>query len=455
MICNDCAIKVDNFHNFALFAQKNQEIFTRINAEKVYQEHCKSLSSLNTTLYRETTIQQSPPLPQSVIHSPPLHPHQHQVEVASTEDITIFAYNDLKLGQLIKDIELLKLILRALKWKENGETLDQKLDRLRNTSFRAVLSSPDLLQDEDLVLLLGPYLDKSAFGGAGQKQQQQQQQQSQQMYNDSNAVTEMEVGVDPELFFYDDDEPQSTKDEDFRPPMSVTPMVTAVSNAVTTAAATTTTTATIQAKRTRKIVPKKRTPKSKATAVLPPLSQVSPLPPLPQTTTVEPISAIKPARSRKKKNVSVSFLLPDTTPVKSEGGTVTVKKMEDLMKPIEPIVELETKPIPAIETATTIVAGEADSATTDTSPKKVEQPQLVQRILQKSKETLKHTKLGRGKDDKVVKKTKTRARVVLNLTPSLKCQVCNKKFSTKGNLTAHMRTHKVKGKFTCDKCGRM
>lgn len=444
MICNDCAIKVDNFHSFALFAQKNQEIFTRINAEKVYQEHCKSLSSLNTTLYRETSIQQSPPLPQSVIHSPPLHPHQ--VEVASTEDITIFAYNDLKLGQLIKDIELLKLILRALKWKELGETLDQKLDRLRNTSFRAVLSSPDLLQDEDLVLLLGPYLDKSAFGGAGQKQQQQQQQ-SQQMYNDSNAVTEMEVGVDPELFFYDDDEQQSAKEEDIHP--MTTPMVSAPTS-VTTAAATTTTppTATIQAKRTRKIVPKKRTPKSKATAVPPPLPPpVLPIPPVvPPSAIVETISAIKPAKSKKKKNVSVSFLLPEPTPSKSE-GTVTVKKMEDLMKPVE-----AAQPITA-PAAATIFAGEAPA--TATSPKKTaETPQLVQRILQKSKETLKHTKLSK-KDEKSGKKTKTRARVVLNLTPSLKCTVCNKKFSTKGNLTAHMRTHKVKGKFTCDKCGRM
>lgn len=235
-------------------AQKNQELFNIMYSEKIYREHCTALSSLNTTLYREpatpvrnttakaqkTQAKTKPNVAakkQTAIQNPsnatqktisiqqqqqqqqihlqnqqqkqlqtPITPQQ-PVTLLSTEDITIFAYQDLKLGQIIKDQELLKLILRALKWNDVGMTTDAQLEKLRSTSFRTVLSSPDLLRDEDLVQLLGPYLDHGSF--APVEHTKPGIDFSQKMI-DQNPVTEMEVGVDPELFLpYDDEETKS------------------------------------------------------------------------------------------------------------------------------------------------------------------------------------------------------------------------------------------------------
>lgn len=35
------------------------------------------------------------------------------------------------------------------------------------------------------------------------------------------------------------------------------------------------------------------------------------------------------------------------------------------------------------------------------------------------------------------------------------CPVCGKVVSTKGNLKVHVETHRPKGKYACDICGRM
>lgn len=127
------------------------------------------------------------------------------VAVLSTEDITIFTYQDLKLGQVIKDQELQKLILRALKWNEVGKPIESQLERLKNASFRGVLNNPDLLRDEDLVQLLGPYLDHGSFAPLDTSQRPSAVDFSTKMLDQN--VTEMEVGVDPDLFFpFDDDE---------------------------------------------------------------------------------------------------------------------------------------------------------------------------------------------------------------------------------------------------------
>lgn len=36
-----------------------------------------------------------------------------------------------------------------------------------------------------------------------------------------------------------------------------------------------------------------------------------------------------------------------------------------------------------------------------------------------------------------------------------KCPICSKVISTKGNLKVHLETHRPKGKYACDICGRM
>lgn len=42
-----------------------------------------------------------------------------------------------------------------------------------------------------------------------------------------------------------------------------------------------------------------------------------------------------------------------------------------------------------------------------------------------------------------------------NSTGTFTCPICNKRISTKGNLKVHLETHRPKGKYGCDICGRM
>ncbi|XP_075152952.1 debra isoform X2 [Haematobia irritans] len=65
---------------------------------------------------------------------------------------------DILLGRVIRDVDLLKLILKALKWPVNKQNMELQLQRLKNTRFTDIMSDPNLLQDTDLTQLLGPYL---------------------------------------------------------------------------------------------------------------------------------------------------------------------------------------------------------------------------------------------------------------------------------------------------------
>lgn len=551
---------MDNFHNFALFAQKNQEIFTRINAEKTYQEHCKSLSSLNTTLYRETPLHSVPtsttitPIPEpritipsptvrvnaaTVVANPPLPSVPHHFEVASTEDITIFAYSDVKLGQVIKDNELLKLILRALQWEHHGnvQSQAQQLECLRNTSFRAVMTNPLLLQDEDLVQLLGPYLSKDAYGPPPSAKVSTQQ------VVDASGVTEMEVGIDPSLFFpYDDDDTKTNDGEDMRPaPITKT-------------------------KRPRNIVPKKRTPKTKTglsalpqlphaaavdvvldatkhklpeVTILPePMTIPAPKPIIPppvisdvhrkkpkidlnsddssekqlirvrilplekrkeqqpqlvqrilqkskqQSTTTTP--AEKPGRKNSK---HVSFaedvVVSSTTPTTAAAVVATIPS--PVPTPI-PAPKPTQTPVPVVAPAPVIVASTTTTTPSASVPPPAPAPAPVVTVDAVAAAVaaspppvvvtapVAPTPTPNVATPVTTRKTKAKAKTVTNAatssTPNIpvatpattrsatkakpfKCQVCSKKYTTKGNLTAHMKTHKGKGKFTCDKCGRM
>ncbi|KAJ6646363.1 Zinc finger imprinted 3 [Pseudolycoriella hygida] len=200
-ICRKCLIKLEDIHQFACLAQKNQQIFIK------YAEELKP------TVHSSVKLSKTP--------------------LVSNEDITIFAYDELKLGQVIKDHDLLKLILKALKWPYNKRTQSCQMEKLKNTNFHEVLASPDLLRDADLMQLLGPYLKHDRNGNGGPRATVHQpvaespivaktvevvevsragNEQNNENTADETSV-EMEVVVDPDLFFpYDDDETRSAEE---------------------------------------------------------------------------------------------------------------------------------------------------------------------------------------------------------------------------------------------------
>lgn len=122
---------------------------------------------------------------------PPVLSHPFP-SMAATPD----SWGNFKLGQIIRDTELIKLILKALKWTNN----DENVERLRNTDLAAVLTNSDLLHDDDLIRLIKSYI--SGCDGNNNSSS------SAWNWNDGDAdsVTKMEVKVDPSLFFFPEEE---------------------------------------------------------------------------------------------------------------------------------------------------------------------------------------------------------------------------------------------------------
>lgn len=135
-----------------------------------------------------------------------------QLEMAQKFGHNLYSDSDIKLGQIIRDTELLKLILKALKWNDDLE----QLERLRNSDFRRILNNSSLLHNDDFFRLIRSYMgqDNNNNGhnhthglfGSGLFQLN---------YNRDESVTEeMEVKVDPSLFLPEEDELETTPMED-------------------------------------------------------------------------------------------------------------------------------------------------------------------------------------------------------------------------------------------------
>lgn len=174
-------------------------------------------------------------------------------------EISIVSYSDLKLGLLIKDQELLKLILKALRWAEHDQkaTFEVLIQRLKNTTFREILSNPNLLKDSDLTQLLKSYIGQEAFNkftstnsnSPGSSIDLSNREvtikpivhispvksktcpmdvgsvscsnivpsiKKENLSISEDSVTQMEVGVDPSLFFDDEETQTKSKAENTR-----------------------------------------------------------------------------------------------------------------------------------------------------------------------------------------------------------------------------------------------
>nr|XP_014095794.1 mucin-5AC [Bactrocera oleae]XP_036225219.1 mucin-5AC [Bactrocera oleae]XP_036225220.1 mucin-5AC [Bactrocera oleae]XP_036225221.1 mucin-5AC [Bactrocera oleae]XP_036225222.1 mucin-5AC [Bactrocera oleae]XP_036225223.1 mucin-5AC [Bactrocera oleae] len=113
--------------------------------------------------------------PQSTPHNEPTTEQQMQSEPTDlSQSARPSIPDDILLGKVIKDGDLLKLILKALKWPVNKHTMEAQLERLRNSRFATIMADPNLLQDADLTQIMGPYLGPVLQ--AAQMLQQQQQQ---------------------------------------------------------------------------------------------------------------------------------------------------------------------------------------------------------------------------------------------------------------------------------------
>ncbi|ALC37981.1 dbr [Drosophila busckii] len=78
----------------------------------------------------------------------------------------------MSLGNVIRDPDLLRLILKALKWPVTSINSEEQMSRLKNSKFSVIMSDSNLLQDNDLTQILGPYL--TPIMAAVQQQQQNQ-----------------------------------------------------------------------------------------------------------------------------------------------------------------------------------------------------------------------------------------------------------------------------------------
>ncbi|XP_050077112.1 uncharacterized protein LOC126564190 [Anopheles maculipalpis] len=174
-ICGSCYLKLESIDQFSLMAHRTEEAFRswlgRLRGLNCPAETAKNVNVM-LPLYRpdpeiidtkKGAILCPPKSVQNV--SAPTTITSNPPASSSPPDKGIISYSDLKLGLLIKDQELLKLILKALKWAENDRraSFEVLIQRLKNSSFREILSNRNLLNDSDLTQLLKSYIGQGVM----------------------------------------------------------------------------------------------------------------------------------------------------------------------------------------------------------------------------------------------------------------------------------------------------
>lgn len=121
----------------------------------------------NPKLPASTTITKidEPKRPRSQQQPPPPPTQQQQQRNENSNNISIVSYNNIQIGQVIKDYEFLKLILRALKWEEYDRktSYHELMERLKRSYCRDILTNKNLLSDNDVVQLLRSTLNDSVL----------------------------------------------------------------------------------------------------------------------------------------------------------------------------------------------------------------------------------------------------------------------------------------------------
>lgn len=449
----------------------------------------------------------------------------HKTTLLSNEDITIFAYDDLKLGQIIKDQGLLKLILKALKWDSSPGRLYEQLERLKVSNFQEVLSNPHLLRDEDMMQLLGPYTNREPSLSITRQLTNSNSNDGLHL-EDENNVTEMEVGVDPDLFFpYDDDETRSAEEIITLSRDDIKPILCMECPQIFNSEAELLEHNKLNHDTSIRLVDKRKIPAMFPTNIPPApgptvtgvivssLTMTSVTITRP-TVTVSPvrispikIPSVKPsplkvpnvkATSVKITNIKVpNVKAPNVAPkvAQKEVISVTPKEVPKVVTNTAPkvVVTVVPKEIvdvsslntiskqPSLQPSLTVTAIPASKPVTDSqvsqvlsppvpvvipvttiTPPPVTTPIPAPKVAVVSSARIKKRKrlaMDRNESAKITRTLSEKASAKRTrkkpTTSRFACNQCGKKLSTKGNLKVHQYTHKPKGKFTCDKCGRM
>ncbi|XP_049532817.1 uncharacterized protein LOC125949628 [Anopheles darlingi] len=190
-ICGSCYLKLESIDQFALMANRTEEAFRtwirrlrglncpddsiqNVNLvlplfrpqQTAYANDCTTEQKIHVRSFQSKEAKEQPHQQHPSIHpvTPKLSPAGSSGQ-ANPPETTVISYSDLKLGLLIKDQELLKLILKALKWAENDRqaSFEVLIQRLKNSSFREILSNHHLLNDSDLTQLLKSYIGQGVM----------------------------------------------------------------------------------------------------------------------------------------------------------------------------------------------------------------------------------------------------------------------------------------------------
>ncbi|XP_055547875.1 zinc finger protein 708-like isoform X2 [Wyeomyia smithii] len=404
-------------------------------------------------------------------------------------EISIISYSDLKIGLLIKDQELLKLILKALRWAEHDlkASYDVLIQRLKNTTFREILSNPNLLNDSDLTQLLKSYIGQEAYNKftAGSVSPDISSLMSSRAATihpviassalnpqspptaaggltnfriDENSVTQIEVGVDPSLFLDDEESQNRSKLETSQKPSDSVVTIKLVPANLTKDTS------------NEKMIPAilkydvrsngrhlcTNCPAAFASnsdlqqhIVTSHLMKGKKL--LPESVNDKNVIKIRVKKHKTKIHQPVIAKQPEkstptTIPI-SIPPTTTITVLPAPAKPIE-VKLLE----PTTET-TKHIEEQSKPPEVQASPKQhVRKPSTSPKSQPKTKR--KPEPKITIKLDQILSK-RTRSQISGSRRSKHTCTVCRKRLASKTELKAHMESHLAKGKYSCEKCDRV